>query len=445
MAPRASSAGGYTPLKLTPSERGALEALVQFPLVDALFGRRSRRFFRGAEVPDGPLAHKSRFEPLPLSELERLLIVTAVGGKTGWHNGITRHDRYAPHLSNYPGAAGGRTFPSAAGFHTAEVFFTDDSGIYFFNTRDIAPPVERRPDGTLEVEALLNAHQAQIRRLSDQRLYLPPREPYMEGHNTWVANRPGTLLVFPVGDLAQHTLLNLCFYVQNGYAIYDDVNGRRIPGLERFQSIIDVAAPLPLTFLDQYSLTELTAELATAAYAGALMQQALGLGGWMYDGLDRFSVLGASGDPQVPGLGFRYDTDPRWALPNPTGLAGVLEGFCPPHYPDMRAAVDALCERKFGPGGPFHPATPGPWKDSPAVRASAQVHDELFRAAVAHQAQYMFDTFGKFPATVPTIFSLMYLQSHHLDLEYYDKFFLPGAYLGTHAEHLRTWHGLDER
>ncbi|MBP7692834.1 MAG: hypothetical protein KA764_13000, partial [Anaerolineales bacterium] len=62
-----------------------------------------------------------------------------------------------------------------------------------------------------------------------------------------------------------------------------------------------------------------------------------------------------------------------------------------------------------------------------------------------HQAQYMFDTFGKFPATVPTIFSLMYLQSHHLDLEYYDKFFLPGAYLGTHAEHLRTWHGLDER
>jgi hypothetical protein len=39
-------------------------------------------------------------------------------------------------LANYAGAAAGRTFPSAAGFHTAELFFTDDSGVYFFPTRD---------------------------------------------------------------------------------------------------------------------------------------------------------------------------------------------------------------------------------------------------------------------------------------------------------------------
>ncbi len=432
-------------LQLTGYEVEALRDLAAFPLVEALYGRRSRRFFRGAEVPDGPVAYKSRFEPLPLSELERLLILTAVGGKTGWHNAITRHDRYAPHLSNYAGAAGGRTFPSAAGFHTAEIFFTDDSGTYFFGTRDTPVIADRDAEGVQDVAALLNVHRRQIRRLSDQRIYLPPREPYMEGHNTWVANRPGSLLVFPVGDLAQHTLLNLCFYVQNGYCIYDDINQRRIPGLEQFKGLVDVDAPLPLTFLDQYSHTELTAELSIAAYAGALMQQALGLGGWAFDGLDRFSILGASGDPAVPGLGFRYDTDPRWALRNPTGLPGVFEGFCPPHYPNMRAAVDALCDRKFGPGGPFNPETPGPWKESPRVRGSAQLHDEAFRAAVAHMAQYMFDTFGKFPATVPTIFALMYVQTHHLDLEYYDKFFKPGAYLRTHAEHLARWHARDER
>ncbi len=94
-----------------------------------------------------------------------------------------------------------------------------------------------------------------------------------------------------------------------------------------------------------------------------LMQQAMGLGGWMFNGIDRLTMLGASGDPNVPGLGFRYDSDERWALPNPTGLAGVFEGHCPPHYPDMRAALEHFCERKFGPGGPFHPDTPGPWKD----------------------------------------------------------------------------------
>jgi len=52
----------------------------------------------------------------------------------------------------------------------------------------------------------------------------------------------------------------------------------------------------------------------------------------------------------------------------------VMESFCPPHYPDMRRAVEAVVQRKFGLGGPFHRDTPGPWKDSAKVRSSAQVH-----------------------------------------------------------------------
>ena len=68
------------------------------------------------------------------------------------------------------------------------------------------------------------------------------------------------------------------------------------------------------------------------------MLQAMGLGGWMYNGLDRNTILGASGDANIPGLRFRYDQDKRWPLPNPTGLSGVFEGYCPPHYQDMRHA-----------------------------------------------------------------------------------------------------------
>ena len=110
----------------------------------------------------------------------------------------------------------------------------------------------------------------------------------------------------------------------------------------------------------------------------------------------------------------------------------------------MAAAVEAFAERKFGEGGPFHPQTPGAWSDSPGVRGSAQVHDQAFKACVAVQAQYIFDTFGKFPATVPTVFILDYVQAHHLDLEFYDRFFKPGAYLRTHAEHMARWHGQRE-
>ena len=263
----------------------------------------------------------------------------------------------------------------------------------------------------------------------------------MEGHNTWVANAPGSLLAFPVGDLAQHTLLNLAFYVQNGFCIYDDINHRQIPGMEKFGDLVDLKNPYPLSFLDQYSLAELSAELAISSFNGQLMLQALGLGGWSFDGIDRLTILGASGDPAVPGLGFHVATDSRWALPNPTGLEGVFTAYTPPHYSDMYAATDALIERKFGPGGPFHPDTPGPWNDSPRVRRSAQVHDAQFRECVALQAQYMYETFGKFPATIPSVYILMYLQAHHLDLEFYDAKFAPGAYLRTHREHLARWHG----
>jgi hypothetical protein len=416
-----------------------LEQLAAFPLVEALYGRRSRRFALGDEIPDGPLAYKSEHEPFPLTDLERMLVLSAMGGTTGWHYSITRHARYAPHASNYAGGAAGRTFPSAAGFHTAELFFTDDSGVYFFPTRDAGALVDPATD-ELTPELMVERHAELVRKLSESRLHLPREEPYLEGHNTWCVNVPGSLLVIPVADIAQHMLAILCFFVQNGYAIYDDVNDRRIPGIEEFAGLVDVEEPFPLTFAEQYALTEATAELATACYAGALMLQAIGLGGWMFDGIDRFTMLGASGDPEVPGLGFSFDEDERWATPNPTGLDGVFEGYCPPHHADMAAAVEAFAERKFGPGGPFNRDTPGAWSDSPGVRGSAQVHDAEFKACVSLQAQYILDTFGKFPGTVPTLFIMNYVQAHHLDLDFYDRFFEPGAYLRTHAEHMERWH-----
>lgn len=289
----------------------------------------------GAEITDGVFAYRSRHEPVPLTGLKKMLVVTACAGNTSWHHMIYRAARYAPDLSNYAGAAGGRTFPSAAGFHTSQSFFTD----------------------------------------------------------------------------------------------------------EQFRDIVDTDTVWPITFVDHWSMAELTVELGTSCYAGALMLQAIGLGGWMFNGDDAFAMLGASGDPAAPGLGFRYDTDPRWPYPNPTGLEGVMEGCCPPNHPDMRAAVEALCACKFGPGGPFHPDTPGPWQDSPRVRSAARVHDEQFRECVALQAQYVYDTFEKFPGTVPSMFLIMYLQAHHLDLDFYDTYYRPGSYLKTHANHMADWHG----
>ena len=97
------------PISLPPG----FQDLLSFKFLETLLGRRSRRFFMGAEIPDGVFAYKSRKTPVPLSDLEKLLVAGACGGNTSWHHLIYRAERYAPYLSNYAGSAGGRTFPSS--------------------------------------------------------------------------------------------------------------------------------------------------------------------------------------------------------------------------------------------------------------------------------------------------------------------------------------------
>lgn len=417
-----------------------IEDVLNFGLVEALLGRRSRRFFMGGEIPDGVLKYKSSQQTLPLSDLEKLLVVSSCGGNTSWHNMIYRGDPYSPHLSNYSGAAGGRVFPSAAGFETSVTFYTDDDGVYMLDMRDAPAFAPREKDGSLKLEEFLEYVENRTRRIQDGRLKVPSEVPFTEAHNTWVFNKPSTLLVIPVGDLAQHVILNIMYMVQNDLVLYDDIHECSIPGIEKFKDIVNVENAWPITFVDQWSLSELTVELGASCYAGTLMLQAMGLGGWMYNGVDPFAMLGASGDPEVPGLGFRYDEDDHWPYPNVTGLKGIMEGHCPPHHRNMRAAVDAVCERKFGAGGPFNAETPGHWKDTSKVRSAALIHDERFRECVALQAQYVYNTFGKFPATVPSIFLIMYLQAHHIDLGFYNNFYKEGAYLHTHARHMERWH-----
>src|SRR5699024_3907386 len=198
--------------------------------------------------------------------------------------------------------------------------------------------------------------------------------------------------------LAQQTLLNIAFFAQNGYAIYDDINDRPIPGVEKFRHRLQHSDdPQPLSFVEQYSLAEASAELMTSTYVGHLALGAVGLGGGGFDGIDRLSVLGASGEPEVPGVGFRLDVDDRWPMPNPTGRDGVFESFTRQHFGSMRAVVVALAGRNFGRGRPFSPHTPGPWRDSTRVRAAAARRDEQFIELLTVHAQYVDEPFGKSP------------------------------------------------
>ena len=254
-------------VELTGRQREALAELAEFPLVDALYGRRSRRFPLGGEIPDGLLAFRSRHEPPPLSDLERLLVLIddAPGRRAGTTRSCATSATRRTWRTTPRAARPGRMFPSAAAFHTAEIFFTDDCGTYFFPTRDagalVDPAVEE-----VTPELMLERHAG-----ADPQALGPARPPaqtravhggpqHVDRQRTrarcWSSRSP----------ISPSTRSPTCASSpRTATASSTTCNHRPVPGMEQFRDLVDVDNPLPLTFLEQYSLTEATAELATRA------------------------------------------------------------------------------------------------------------------------------------------------------------------------------------
>jgi hypothetical protein len=163
-----------------------------------------------------------------------------------------------------------------AGFHTSQTFFTDDDGLYLLEMRDAPNFFDRAGDGSLNLDGFVSNVKKHVRKIHDGRYQIPSEVPFTEAHNTWVFNKPSTLLIIPVGDISQHVLLNMLYMLQNGLVLYDDINKKSIPGIEQFRVIGDVNNTWPITFIEQWSLSVLTVELGTSCYAGALMLKAVG-------------------------------------------------------------------------------------------------------------------------------------------------------------------------
>jgi hypothetical protein len=422
--------------------------LSDFSLVDAIAGRRSRRFGLGMEIPSGPLAYRSRAEPMPLSELERTILVAAATGVTGWSFGVPYGPDRPHEHAHYTQRFTGRTAPTAAGIGTPTLFATDDSGTYFTNTRDARPDPPLEGDDSREaLDAMVGTVRAHTERLSERRLDLPQAPPHMLEPNLWMANTPGSTLFMPVADASEQVLGFMAMALANGNMLIDDVAGRPAGDLAPFvrSGLLQEDKRIPLTVLQQMAYEANVAELAFVGHNMVLMMQAMGLGGLYLSGLNRWSVLGAFGDSGVRGLGFRFVTDPRWVLPNPVGLDGHIEGLCPPYVKDMRQAVAVFTERKFGPRGAYDPSTPGAWGDTEAVKRGVTPYSEEFMDCLGEVAQYVYDTYGKFPNTFTTMVLTGYVQAVHLDTDFYDTHYQPGAYLSTHAHHMERWHADDPR
>jgi hypothetical protein len=420
-----------------------LEELGQFPLLDAMFGRRSRRFGLGMTIPDGPLAYASTQPPLPLSDLERTLLVLCGAGVSGWHLGMEHTANGDPDTGcNYPVRLTGRVAASAAGIETAELIVSDESGTFITRFRDLDPARLREVQDATDLGGLVARVNEHCIRLSDNRVELPAAAPHISAHNHWNANRPGTTLFIPIVDMAQQVLDFLAIYLAGGVILWDPIRDRPCGNLDRFvaSGMLDARKRMSIVDIEQYVLATGAIELGLICQNIVLLLQAMGLGGWMFTGINPPSLLGAFAADGIPGLGFRFTRDPAWSQPNPVGRDGVFEGLCPPYFLDMRAAVERFVEIKFGPGGTYDPARAGPFRDNARVKAKVERYSPQLIDALVEVSQYLHEVFGKFPATIPSVYVRMYAQAQHVDLDYYDAFYGAEATLETHRQHLTRWH-----
>jgi hypothetical protein len=421
-----------------------------YPLFDAIFQRRARRFPLGATMPGDLAPFASDKEPVPLDEIEEAMLVMAGTGISGTNLGDL------PYNEGETGFCGntmlqfvGRVYASACGSHGTELFWTNDEGTYMAQFREKSPGAVAEFESLDDREKLVQNFRANTVKIGDGRLQVPMIEGVTQPFNWWNANQPGSTLFMPVSDLTWEyiNVLMLLMDAPNCYYPYDDLNGNAEPLKEwADKGYLDRARGYPLSGLEAGMQTVITGtEQAIMLQNMYLALQAMGLGGWLFSA--------SVGQFIMPMMGFRAHVpdktgpikplDPA-AGPQPSivGLDGHFQSYCPPYYPDMRSAVQAVFDAKWGRSG-IYKDTGGPvaLKDRGSLdRLVNRTPDWCVEATKAF-CEYIWDTYGRFPATTDPMAMSIWFQAHHLETDFYDRYYQPGAYHQAVKDHMGTWHG----
>jgi hypothetical protein len=118
--------------------------------------------------------------------------------------------------------------------------------------------------------------------------------------------------------------------------------------------------------------------------------------------------------------------------------------MCPPYFESMSAAVDEVIRLKFGPGGVYTDTDVFGKifnQDFGArfLKEARPYSDDVISCA-RDVCEYIYRTHGRFPAHVDAIHVPgIWLQVHHPDLKYYERFFRHGS-TEAHRNHDDHWH-----
>lgn len=438
---------------------GPTARLDQYPLLEALIGRRSRRFGQGFRLNGGPLSFASQRPVSPLTLDEQAALAFAACGITG------------PVLADLPYQTGdqpeagggnimshfvGRTVASGDAAHNNAVVVIDDDGAWLLRRPQDYPRAEIAALAQAAREHRLTELYERGRiRLADRRVDVQRELPFVPPFNKWAANQPGSTYFLPVAELTLMTLTILlaAFGEEFRYFVIDDRNGYRPAGLGRF-------AASKGGHLDDDPrhgrvgtvgvIETWVCEFAAIEQGGihqnlGLMAQALGLGGFPHFAAHPYGWTEALGFRMMPlpfsrliGAGAAMATLLRLlgkdlSVPTAVGLeregAVLLKPFCPPYYRTMEEAVLAFVDYKYAEGqGTFRDGGAATaWRDGAAVQREIPRYSDRAIAATIAYCDYLYQRYGRFPATTGPFRTVLAYQAHRLDPAFYDTFYRPGS------------------
>ncbi|MFJ9538512.1 hypothetical protein ACIRPX_14735 [Streptomyces sp. NPDC101225] len=445
-----------------------LADLLGRPLLDTVWHRRTHRVGRGASVPAGSMSHRSTHTPQPLSELEEAVLV-AVTGCTG----LTMPDRPfedprdgTPIMAKPNLTMAGRTAGSPDNAQGTHFFMINDTGTYYL--RRLAPA----PQEPFDAETLVARAERSKVRVLDHRLDVPRDRrdfPAYLDSNRFLSNLPGTTVFFPVVDLS-HQYINALMYLltqPDGArpTLVDDRNFYRPAGVRKWvaDGFLNGDLKLPLGALGPMR-TQIEADLLLQNLM--LTAEAMGLGAWIHASINPQIALGDPKFSRAYGrmLGFTFVT-PRWRLADvwrwhvplpryatlrshPVGLTSpggepLIAAACPPAHPSMSDAVDSVIGAKFGAGGTYtdKDVFTRIYREDYGQRylAEASEYEERVIDCARDICEYVIRTHRRFPAHTDAIHVPgIWLQAHHVEREYYERFFVHGL-TETHRRHAELW------
>lgn len=425
---------------------------------------------RGYSVEAGSMSYVSTNARAPLSELEEAVLISLTGC-----TGLTMPDRpFSDPRTGTPIMAkpnlnmAGRAAGSPENAQATHFFLINDRGTYYL--RKLPPP----PDGAsmFNPDTLVErAREAKVQIL-DRRIDVPDGNrdfPAYLDSNRFLSNLPGTTILFPVVDLSRQYINAMMYLLTQPEGarptIVDDRNFYRPAGVKKWMKsgFVNKDIKLPLGLLGPMR-TQLEADFLLQNLM--VTADAMGLGAWMHASLTPGVLLG---DPKFTKryghmLNFDWVTPRwkpmdglRWHVPLPmfanvrahaVGLRHegeyLIKSMCPPNYSSMAEAVRVVMDDKFGPAGIYSDEAlfKRIYRGDFGARylEEAKNYGEEVIACCTDICSYIYETHGRFPAHCEAIHVPgIWLQVHHLEEAYYDRFFEHGM-TDAHRSHDRDWH-----